>query len=67
MSLIFEARQVLRTTCVLVLAEVTALSTVVVAPSEEGAKERAELVSLDLLECPGIFTVHSHCEDCELQ
>ena len=69
MSSILEARRtflVLRKTGVLVLAEVTVLSTVVVAHYEGGAKERAELVSLDLLERPGNFTVHSHCEDCEV-
>ena len=69
-SSILEARRtflVLRKTGVLVLAEVTVLSTVVVAPYEGGAKERAELVSLDLLEHPGIqFTVHSHYEDCNV-
>ena len=51
---------VLRTTGVLTLTGVTALSSVVDTPLEGGAVGRAELVAFVLLERPGIFSYTPH-------
>ena len=62
-SMVWVARRtflVLRTTSVLTLAGVTALSSVLDTPLEGGAVGRAELVAFVLLERPGIFSYTPH-------